>query len=179
MIDLFELGGDSLPELKSDSPIFSGLLSGQCFTEHDGVRCYPAIRMETGEKYIIKVVSIPASSVQTEALLLTGAICSQEDAKQYYHTLAQEVLEEAKLLNELALLEGFVGCEEVCMEENAAGDGYEVLMRSPYRESVETLLSKEPMTQLAALNMGLDLCAALANDNLTSLNKLTAKSLNA
>ena len=151
-----------MPELKSDSPIFSGLLSGQCFTEHDGVRCYPAIRMETGEKYIIKVVSIPASSVQTEALLLTGAICSQEDAKQYYHTLAQEVLEEAKLLNELALLEGFVGCEEVCMEENAVGDGYEVLMRSPYRESVETLLSKEPMTQLAALNMGLDLCAALA-----------------
>ena len=162
MIDVSELGGDSLPELKSNSPILSGLLTGQCFTEHDGVRCYPAIRMETGEKYIIKVVSVPASAVQTAALLLTGAISSRQDAKQYYSTLAQEVLEETRLLNELALLEGFVGCDDVLLEENDSGDGYNILIRSPYRESLETLLTRDSLTHLAAINLGLDLCAALA-----------------
>ena len=150
-----------MPELRSDSPIMEGLMAGQCFTEHDGVHCYPAIRLETGDKYIIKVVSVPASETQTEALLLTGAISDAEDAKRYFHTLAQEVVAETRTLNSLALLEGFVGCEQVHCEENDAGDGYLVYILTPYRESAEALLKQSDLSQLAALNLGLDLCAAL------------------
>lgn len=151
-----------MPELKSVSPILDGLMAGQCFTEHDGVHCYPAIRLETGDKYIIKVVSVPSSSVQTEALLLTGAITNQEDAQHYYKTLAEEVLQETKTLNELALLEGFVGCEQVQCEEAENEQGYQVYILSPYRDSVEAVFKQASMTHLDAINMGLDLCAALA-----------------
>ena len=102
-----------MPELRADSPIMDGLIAGQCFTEHDGVHCYPAIRRETGEKYIIKVISVPATDAQVEAMLLAGAFESREAAKPYFQTLAQEVVAETKTLNSLSLLEGFVGCEQV------------------------------------------------------------------
>lgn len=151
-----------MPELRLISPILDGLMAGQCFTEHHGVHCYPAIRLETGDKYIIKVVSVPASSVQTEALLLTGAIASMEDACRYYKTLADEIVQEAKTLNELALLEGFVGCEQIQCEEAEDGQGYEVYLLTPYRDPVDAIFKQASMTHLDAVNMGLDLCAALA-----------------
>ena len=103
-----------MPELKPDCPIMDGLIAGQCFAEHDGVHCFPAIRQETGEKYIIKVITIPATSAQVEAMLLAGAFQNREEAKPYFQTLAQEVVAETKTLNSLSLLEGFGGCEQVC-----------------------------------------------------------------
>ncbi len=151
-----------MPELKSVSPILDGLMVGQCFSEHDGVQCYPAIRLETGGKYIVKVIHVPSSSVQTEALLLTGAIASREEATQYYMTLADEVVADAKKLNELALLEGFAGCEQVQCEQSEDGEGYEIYLLSPYRDSMDVIFRQEQLTHLDAVNMGLDLCAALA-----------------
>ncbi len=151
-----------MPELKSVSPILDGLLVGQCFSEHDGVKCYPAIRQEDGEKYIIKVVCIPSSSVQTDALLLSGAIASKEEAMPYYKRLAEEVTQEAQTLNALALLEGFAGCEQVQCEESEDGEGYAVYLLTPYRVSMEAVFRQEALTHLDAINMGMDLCAALA-----------------
>ncbi len=151
-----------MPELKSVSPILDGLMAGQCFSEHDGVQCYPAIRLETGDKYIIKVIRVPSSPVQTEALLLTGAIAGREEATQYYKTLAEEVVADAKKLNELALLEGFAGCEQVQCEPSEDGEGYKIYLLSPYRDSMDMIFRQEQLTHLDAMNMGLDLCAALA-----------------
>lgn len=150
-----------MPDLRSDCPIMEGLMAGQCFTEHDGVHCYPAIRLETGEKYIIKVVCVPASETQFEALQLTGAITDADDAKRYFHTLAQEVVAETRTLNSLALLEGFVGCEMVHCEENDAGNGYLVYILTPYRETAESLLKQSDLSQRSALELGLNMCAAL------------------
>ena len=148
-----------MPELKPDCPIMDGLIAGQCFAEHDGVHCFPAIRQETGEKYIIKVITIPATSAQVEAMLLAGAFQSREEAKPYFQTLAQEVVAETKTLNSLSLLEGFVGCEQVCCEETE--DGYQVFILSAYRECAETLLKNPQLTHAEALRLALDLCAAL------------------
>ena len=150
-----------MPELKSDCPILEGLMAGQCFSDHDGVRCYPAIQLESGEKYIIKVIAIPASPSQTEALMLAGAIGDNEDAMRYYRALTEGVLEEARLLNELALLEGFLGCHRIEMEEDTENNGYLVYLLTPYHEAMDLALTQGTMTHLAAINLGLDLCAAL------------------
>lgn len=136
-----------------------GLIAGQCFTEHHGVHCYPAIRRETGEKYIIKVITIPATATQVDAMLLAGAFSSREEAKPYFQTLAQEVIAETRTLNSLSLLEGFVGCEQVCCEETE--DGYQVFILSPYRESAENLLKSTDLTHAQAMRFALDLCGAL------------------
>ena len=158
---LLKQGGDILPELKPDCPILDGLMAGQCYSDHDGVRCYPAIQLETSDKYIIKVISIPASPSQMEALMLAGAIADTEDAKRYFRTLADGVVEEAHLLNELASLEGFIGCSRIEMEEDAENNGYLVYLLTPYQEAVDLVLTQGAMTHLGAINMGLDLCSAL------------------
>lgn len=151
-----------MPELHADSPILEGLIAGQCFTEHDGVRCYPAIDRQSGEKYIVKVVSVPANAAQTEALMLTGAIHTQEDAEQYFAVLTDETVEETRILNTLSEQDGFLGCLRVNWEKQEEAVGYEVQILFPYRDSLEWLLRKESLTRADALRLAQELCAALA-----------------
>ncbi len=150
-----------MPELQPDSPILEGLIAGQCFTAHDGVHCYPAIDRLSGEKYIVKTVSVPASAAQTEALLLTGAIRTQEDAAQYYAVLTDEIVEETRILNALAQQGGFLDCLRVNWEKQDDAPGYQVQILYPYRDSLEWLLRKESLTRAEALQMALELCDAL------------------
>ncbi len=149
------------PELKSLSPITDGLVTGQCFSWHDGVACYPAIDEATGDKYIIKVIRIPASPAQTKALELTGAIEKPEDALSYYQDLAQDVVWEAQLLQKLSQGPGFVGCEQVQCDVTEDGTGYEVYIRSPYRPALDRQLGSGDLSRATALRLGLELCDAL------------------
>ena len=55
------------------SPMLDNFIMGGPISDHSGVRCCPAMENETDEKYIVKVISIPASPSQMDALLLTGA----------------------------------------------------------------------------------------------------------
>lgn len=151
-----------MPELKHISPMLDGFITGQAISSHDGVCCYPAIREDTAEKYIVKVISIPASAVQTEALLLTGAFADANAVRDYYKELADGVQKEANVLTELSQLEGFLNYEQVQVVPMEDGDGFDVYLLCPYRESMEVIMSKEPLTHLSIVNMGLDLCSALA-----------------
>jgi hypothetical protein len=63
----------NLSSPKSYLPMLTGLMLGEAMSCHDGVSCYPAIRHSNQEKYILKVISVPASKVQMDAMLLTGA----------------------------------------------------------------------------------------------------------
>lgn len=151
-----------LSDLTQSAPLLEGLLVGEPISEHHGVRCCPAIRENTDERYIVKTLSIPASQVQLDALLLTGAYSTPAEALEYFNTLAQEVLTEAQTLERLSKLEGFLpftGSEVLKMK---TGTGYKVNLLSPYRRSLERQMQLKPLTHLGAVNLGLDLCAALA-----------------
>jgi hypothetical protein len=63
----------TLSEPKMISPLLDHFAVGGLISEHDGVCCYPAINKDTQEKYILKIVSIPASQIRLQALLTTGA----------------------------------------------------------------------------------------------------------
>ncbi len=144
------------------SPLLDGFLIGEPISEHHGVRCCPAIHTESEEKYIVKIVSIPASQVQLEALLLTGAYQSHEDALAYFRDLADAAEKEAELLQQLAALEGFTdftGWQLIPLED---GVGFELYFLSPYRLTLERQFRQSSLTHLGAVNLGLDLCAALA-----------------
>ncbi len=151
-----------MSEPKLISPLLDGFLIGEPISEHHGVSCYPAMRENTDERYILKVISIPASQVQLDALLLSGAYSNQEEARAYFEELAQGVTAEIKVLEKLHMLEGFMpytAHQTVPMEEDV---GYQVYLISPYKRSLERQFTIEPLTHLAAVNLGLDLCAALA-----------------
>ena len=151
-----------MSDTKQNAPLLEGLLIGEPMSNHHGVSCCPAIRENTDERYIVKILSIPASQVQLDALLLTGAYASPAQALEYFHELAQEVVTEVGTLDKLARHEGFVpflGTEILQMKN---GCGYHVNLLSPYRRSLDRQMQLEPLTHLGAVNLGLDLCAALA-----------------
>ena len=151
-----------MSELKLISPLLDNFDMGDAISEHDGVRCCPAMKKESDEKYIVKVISIPASRTQLDALLLTGAYSSEEAALVYFKELADDVNEEVQILQRLSQLEGFIpyeNCQTVPMEDKV---GYQVYLLGTYKRTLDKFLNKESMTHLCAVNLGLDLCASLA-----------------
>ncbi len=151
-----------MSEPKLISPLLDNFAMGDPMSSHHGVRCCPAMENDSDKKYIVKVISIPASQVQLEALLLTGAYNSDAAALSYFRELAEGVVKEAKILQKLSKLEGFLPYEswQIVQMDNAVG--YDVYLLSSYKRSLERFFRKESMTQLGAVNLGLDLCAAMA-----------------
>lgn len=150
----------SVPKLIS--PLLDGFVMGDAISDHDGVRCCPAMRMTDSGKYIVKIISLPASQTKLDALLLAGAFSDRASALEYYHQLSQDILEEAVLLQRFAQLEGFVSYEGWQLEPMEDGSGYDVYLLAPYHATLDRIWKKEPLTHLQAVNLGLDLCSALA-----------------
>ena len=144
------------------SPMLDGFSLGQAISDHSGVECYPAMRDDSEKRYIVKKISLPASQVQVEALLLTGVYKDEEAVGAYYRELAQLVQQEVRILDQLAGQRGFVPFQSCQIEPMESGVGYEVHLLSRYRKSLERYTRRNPMTHLGALNLGIDLCAALA-----------------
>lgn len=150
-----------MPEPKLITPLLDNIMVGDAISDHNGIRCYPAMHTVTNNKYILKIISVPSSPTQLEALLLTGALENQEAAKKYFQQRAKELTDEIEVLQGLSRQEGFLpyaGCQVVEMEDSV---GYEVYILSEYRLALDRYTSKHPLSQLDALNLGLDICSAL------------------
>lgn len=151
-----------MSEIKFISPLLDNFDVGGPISEHDGVRCYPAMSKHSDEKYIVKTISIPASQTQLDALLLTGAYPNESAALTYFKELADGTVAEYELLQRLSQLDGFLsgeGCQVVSMDDRV---GCLVYILTPYRRSLSKHQQRQPVTHLSAVNLGLDLCAALA-----------------
>ena len=145
------------------SPLLDGFAMGSPISDHDGVICCPAVKEDSENKYIVKIISVPASQTQLDAFLLTGAYKDPADAMEYFKATVDGIEAEAKLLQKLSKLEGFLPYDAwqiEPMDENRLG--YEVYLISAYKRSLEKFTSRNPMTHLGAVNLGLDICAALA-----------------
>ncbi len=150
-----------MSELKLISPMLDNFAMGDPISDHNGVRCCPAMENDADNRYIVKIISNPASQVQLDALLLSGAYSDKQDALSYFKSLASGITEEAEILQKLSQLEGFIPFikwQTVPMEED---NGYDVYLLSAYQLTLQKYLRNHPMTHLEALNLGLDLCAAL------------------
>lgn len=143
-------------------PMLNGLMLGEAMSSHDGVRCYPAIRHSNQEKYIVKVISVPSSQVQLDALLLTGAFPSREAALEYYMDVSRDMLRETEILRQLSHQEGFIPYLDAQIISNDDFTGYEVYLLGSFKRSAERIFQSEAMTHQGIIRMGLDLCAALA-----------------
>lgn len=152
-----------MSEQKLVSPLLDGFAMGDPMSSHDGVLCCPAMRENSEEKYIVKIISVPASQKQLDALLLTGAYPDAASATDYFKEVADGIVKEAELLKQLSKLEGFLAYDNwqiVPMEGSKLG--YQVYLISPYKRSLEKYLNRNTMTHLGAVRLGLDLCAALS-----------------
>ena len=144
------------------SPMLDNFAMGGPISDHDGVRCCPAMRENSNEKYIVKIISVPASQTKLDALLLTGAYSDRNSALAYFHEQANGIVDEKKILDKLAQLEGFVAYEDCQVVPMDDGTGYDVYLLGKYRKTLARKSLQTPLTQLDAVNLGIDLCAALA-----------------
>lgn len=145
------------------SPLLDGYSLGDSVSSHDGILCCPAIQRDTDQKYIVKIISVPASQRQMDALLLAGAYKDPADAMKYFNKQCEEISAEAQLLKELSAQEGFVsydGWQTVPITKRRLG--YQVYLVGQYRRSLDKFLRQHPVTHLEAMNLGLDLCSALS-----------------
>lgn len=152
-----------MSEPKLVSPLLDGFVMGAPLSKHHGVCCCPAMKENSDDKYIVKIISVPASQSQLDALLLTGAYKDAAAAMEYFKELSDGITKEAETLTKLSRLEGFVPYADwqvVPMEHNDLG--YDVYLISPYRLSLEKFMRRNLLTHLNAVNLGLDMCAALA-----------------
>ena len=151
-----------MSEPKLISPMLDNFDMGGPISDHNGVRCCPAMRKNSDDKYIVKIISVPESQTKLDALLLTGAFSDNQSALAYFEELANGIVDEKKILDNLSQLEGFVAFEDCQIVPMDSAVGYDVYLISEYRKTLERSLKKAPMTQLAAVNLGLDLCSALS-----------------
>ena len=152
-----------MSEPKLISPLLDGFAMGDAISDRGGVRCYPAMKEDSDNKYIVKVISVPASQRQLDALLLTGAFQDASGAMAYFKETADEIEREVQALRKLSKLEGFLPYESMQIVPMEGNDiGYEVYLLSAYRRSLDKFMRKHLMTHLNAVNLGLDLCAAMA-----------------
>lgn len=151
-----------MSELKLPSPLLDGFKVGNAMSDHEGIRCYPAMKEGSDEKYIVKIISIPASQVQLDALLLTGAYKDPADAMDYFREVTDGIAAEAAILEKLSKLDGFLSYEgwQIVPKENGLGN--EIFLLGSYKRSLERHMQRSQMSHLDAINLGLDLCQALA-----------------
>lgn len=150
-----------MSEPKLISPVLDGFALGDPISEHHGVRCCPAIKEISEEKYIVKIVTVPAAQAQFDAFLLTGAYRDPMDAMHYFHSVAEDIVKEAQFLKDLSRLDGFLSYENWQIAEiTRRRHGYEVYLLGPYKLSLEKSVRTEPMTHLGAMNLALDICNA-------------------
>ena len=152
-----------MSEPKLISPLLDGFSMGNPISSHDGVCCCPALKENSEKRYIVKIISIPASQVQLDALLLTGAYKEPSAALDYFRELSDGVEKEAACLKNLARLDGFLsyeGWQVVPMDQGRLG--YQVYLLGTYKRSLETYLRRNNMTHLGVVNLGIDICDALS-----------------
>ena len=152
-----------MSDFKNISPLLDGFSVGNPISEHHGIVCCPAVKENTDKKFILKIISIPATQAQLDALLLAGAYKDPADAMDYYRNIGEDILSEAALLKQLAKLEGFLSYEGWQMEPITRRRlGYQIFLVGSYKRSLEKYMRKNAVTHLEALNLGMDLCTALS-----------------
>lgn len=144
------------------SPLLDNFIMGEPISDHNGIRCCPAMDTATNDKYIVKIISFPSSQTQLDALLLAKAFENEEAANGYFQTRANDLVKEVEFLQNISRQEGFIPYKgyQIIPKENETG--FEVYLLAEYKRSLERHATKRPFTHLDALNLGLDICSAFS-----------------
>ena len=115
-----------MSEPKLISPMLDNFAMGDPISEHNGVSCCPAMETGSEQKYIVKIISTPASQTQLEALLLSGAYADNDAALQYFQSVTDSIEEEVQVLKKLSQHEGFLPFEKSQAVPMDDGVGFDI-----------------------------------------------------
>jgi len=151
-----------MSQLLQVSPLLDGMVQEAEIAAKDGSHIYRLCHEATGVRCIVKHLSIPASPIDTKALILTGAVQSNEEAHAYYES------EVNRLRQELTAYRGLTASPNVCSyarfqvvaKENTPG--FDVYLLAPERKSLKVCLSGGTFSGKMAVQLGMDLCRGLS-----------------
>ncbi len=153
-----------MSEIKTVSPLLDGVELQEQFSDRGRAKCYECVRSESGEKLVLKHIAIPESDTQIQALILTGAAADEAAANEYYRSLAQDLRSEFEQMKSMPDASGVSAWSDYQIVPRD-GVGFDVYALMSRKTSLRSYLQDNAITQLQALNLGLDLCDALGNLN--------------
>ena len=151
-----------MSELKLISPLLDNMSLIEEIPGHNGCTCYSLRHVDSGERFVVKHISIPASDRQVHALLLSGAYPDEAAIHAYYGTVAEDIKAELEAGRRLADSGYFAGARAYQVEPKESGVGYDVYILYPRLIPLQRVMVESAMTSLRAVNLGLDLCEALS-----------------
>lgn len=143
------------------SPLLDGMTVEETVSTHDGSTVYRVLHTESGARFILKRISIPESSANTHALILTGAVADEDGADLYYQAVLQRYRDELTAVRQLSSTPYFCGYLRFQVEKKADELGYDLYLLAPCRTSLRDYLRQNAITQQKAVQLGMDLCHAL------------------
>lgn len=150
-----------MAEFPAVSPLLDGFTIGECFSSHDGVSCYALRHEASAQEFVLKHISVPASEAKVQALLLSGAYADTDAINSYFKRVADGYAEE------FALSKSFADCPNILhylahqVVAKEGTPGFDVYAVSDRSVSLKAYTADNAMTKLHAVNLGIDLCAAL------------------
>ena len=152
-----------MAQLKLVSPLLSNMEIVQCLSTRGGTSVYIMRSTKSGQTYILKHISVPESQTQVDALIYTGAAASPEEAQKYYEQVVADYQKELETLEALSSSPNLDCYRSYQIEPKEEAVGYDVYLLAEHRKTLSDYLSENAMTQLTAVNLGMDLCSALVD----------------
>ena len=131
----------------------------------NGVACYELTHKASGQRFVLKHISLPASEEKLEALLLAGAYADRDEAGRYYQHMAEDLVREIRCNRTLADCPNilrFLSYQLIPREGSVGFDLYTITAR---KLSLRKFCQSNAMSHLQALNLGIDICTALEAQN--------------
>lgn len=150
-----------MSEIILNTTLLNNMEALSCLGKKGAVSVYLVRSNKSEQFYVLKHISVPESQRQVDALIFTGAAADKEAAQAYYQQVVADYQAELERMETLANspnLDCFRSYEIKPKEEEV---GFDVYLMAEYRSTLERHMAENSMSQANAVNLALDLCAAL------------------
>ena len=142
-------------------PLLTNMTVDGLLASGPSAKVYLVTRRIDGKKLALKHISIPATDSETRALIYAGAVKDEAAAQRYYTSQVKDLKNEMLLLNGVKNAANLLKFRGYQVDQKYTGVGYDVYLLSDYSMNLPEYMEKHPLTRLQAVNLAIDLCAAL------------------
>jgi len=150
-----------MSELPQISPLMDGLSVEERIAAKDDSRVYRLLHTASGVPCVVKHISVPASSIDTNALILTGAVQNDEEAHTYFESIVNTFREELSAYRKLTDSPYLCSYARFQVVAKEGTPGFDIYLLAPLRTSLKTYLEENAISTKMALQLATDLCRAL------------------
>lgn len=150
-----------MSEFKRISPLLDHMTVLSSLGSHDGNACYLLKHDSLDKIFVLKLISVPQSEEKTAALLLAGAFPNKAAVNEYYGHLVEDLKQELDTIIKLGDSPNIAPVLGYQVEAKESGIGYDLYILTEHWQTLSSFAADNVMTNLRAVNLGIDICNAL------------------